>query len=143
MNAEDFGVDVPAIRLAWNRATSANPEQWSKQNPARGQCAVTACVVQDMIGGMLVRTVVTLPDGTEESHYANMDGNAVIIDLTDSQFPEGSEFGPWEERTREYVLGFQPTLDRYTLLKQRIMEVQTIDMVQMVGAEKAGEDEQE
>lgn len=137
MSAEDYGIDVEAIRRAWNRATSASPEKWSRQNTARGQCAVTACAVQDMIGGMLVRTLAALPDGTEESHYANMDGNGVMLDLTDSQFPKGTEFSPWEERTREYVLSFAPTLERYLLLTRRIAEVQTLDMVKSVGEQRS------
>lgn len=136
MSAEEYGIDVEGIRAAWNAATSASPERWTKRNPALGQCAVTACIVQDMVGGLLVRTVATLPDGTEESHYANMDANDVMIDLTGGQFPEGTEYGPWEERTRDYVLGYPATLERYVLLTRRLAEVQTIKMVCDVGEQR-------
>jgi hypothetical protein len=129
-----FMLDVVAIQRAWNKMTSATPEQWSPRNRARGQCAVTALLVQDCIGGILVRTMATLPDGTSESHYATMDDvSGVIFDLTEVQFPEGTTFGPWESREREYVLSFDPTAERYQLLLQRVNEVQTIERVQIIG----------
>src|SRR5213592_1188668 len=31
-----------AIRASWGRDTSDDPDEWSEENPARGQCAVTA-----------------------------------------------------------------------------------------------------
>jgi hypothetical protein len=53
----------------------------------------------------------------------------IIFDLTDSQFPEGTTFGPWEERTREYVLGFPETNARYMALCRRLNEVRTVEKV--------------
>lgn len=122
-------LDVALIRRAWNRSTSASPETWTRACRARGQCAITAIVVQDCIGGMLVRTVATLPDGTEVSHYATMHEHGVIIDLTDSQFPEGTTFGPWEERTREYVFSFPETVVRYQTIIRRLNELRTLQKV--------------
>jgi len=126
-------LDVAAIRLAWNRSTSASPEQWSARNRARGQCAITACVVQDCLGGRIIRTEATLPGGNTESHYANLLEHDVILDLTESQFPEGTVFGSWEERTREYVLGFPTTNARYLRLVQRLNELRTLQKVQAAG----------
>ena len=40
-----------AIRSAWDRETSDDPDQWSAENPARGQCAVTALLVRALLGG--------------------------------------------------------------------------------------------
>jgi hypothetical protein len=121
--------DVDVIRRAWSKETSANPAEWSKTNPARGQCAVTALVVQAVSEGKLIRTTVTLPDGTTESHYANLVGHGVIIDLTDEQFPAGSTFAAWEERDRDYVLSFPDTVRRYNVLTRRLNEVRTIEVV--------------
>lgn len=128
MNTLD-DLDVALIRRAWNASTSASPEEWSKDNVARGQCAITALLVQDCLEGTLIRTVATKPDGSEESHYANLLEHDVIFDLTDSQFPPGTEFGPWEERTREYVLSFEPTRERYAALLRRCNELRTLDKV--------------
>lgn len=131
MSIEDFNFDL--LKRAWNRSTSASPDEWSPSNRARGQCAITAVVVQDAYGGNLIRTMVTKPDGTEESHYANLLEHGVIFDCTATQFPEGCEFGPWEERTRDYVLSFPETNRRYMLLVQRLNEVATIEVVTETG----------
>jgi hypothetical protein len=94
---------------------------------------VTALVVQDVCGGTLMRTVATLPDGFAESHYATMIEHGVFIDLTEEQFPEGTKFGPWEERTRDYVLSFPETRDRYQALAQRLNEIRTLERIDAFG----------
>ncbi len=33
------------LRKAWTRETSADPENWTPENPARNQCGVTALMV--------------------------------------------------------------------------------------------------
>jgi hypothetical protein len=129
MNGTPDQLDVSIIRRAWSRETSASPDEWTPWNRSRGQCAITAVIVQDCIGGKLIRTVATKPDGTEESHYANLLDNGVEYDLTASQFPEGTEFGPWEERTREYVLGYPATKARYFALVRRLNECRTLDTI--------------
>lgn len=103
------------IRKAWSAQTSANPDEWTPQNRANGQCAVTALIVQDYFGGELLRVVNH--DG--QSHYYNLiDG--VEIDLTRQQFESYYPQGPPEVREREYVLSFPETLRRYALLKGRL-----------------------
>src|SRR5437762_79497 len=52
---------------AWDAETSFNARTWSAERPEKGQCAVTALVVQDLLGGVIVRAKV---DG--ESHYWNV-----------------------------------------------------------------------
>src|SRR6266566_2911292 len=42
------------IRACWRADTSSDPTGWSVSNPAWGQCAVTACVVHDVLGGRIV-----------------------------------------------------------------------------------------
>lgn len=115
-----------AIEQSWNAETSASQE-WSAENKALGQCAVTACVVQDYLGGDILNTTATLPDGSTDSHYYNViDGEE--IDLTRSQFPDGTNFTPGVEKkkdfasTREYVLSYGPTRERYDLFKKRVLK---------------------
>ncbi|MGW4068740.1 YunG family protein [Nocardia grenadensis] len=74
-----------AIRSSWSAETSSAPAERTG-SPAEGQCAVTACVVHDYLGGGILHTVATLPSGETVSHYLNhIDGQTV--DLTAQQFP--------------------------------------------------------
>lgn len=62
---------------AWSAETSSN---WSRANPAKGQCSVTALIAQDVFGGEILKTHT--PGGT---HFYNLiDG--VRWDFTVSQF---------------------------------------------------------
>lgn len=66
-----------ALAKAWSLETAV---QWTEENPASGQCNVTAAVIFDLFGGEILRT--HLP---EVWHYYNrIDGKR--YDLTDSQF---------------------------------------------------------
>ncbi len=66
-----------ALRKSWSSQTAV---QWTAENPASGQCNVTAAVIFDMFGGEILRT--KLPGVWH--YYNRIDG--VRIDLTDSQF---------------------------------------------------------
>lgn len=100
-----FLIDV--IRRAWSSETSASPEQWSPKVPSTGQCAVTALVLQDHLGGTLLRGTV---DGI--SHYWLRTPTGEDLDLTIDQF-EGHVSTEPSPRTREYVLSFDSTSKRY------------------------------
>lgn len=116
------------LAAAWCAQTSSDPA-WTPANPALGQCAVTALVVQDQFGGELLRSLVHLPDGQQVSHYFNrIDGEDV--DLTRGQFPQGSTMSAGAPKrdeftsTRQRVLSFPDTQQRYALLQARIVELQ-------------------
>ena len=66
-----------ALEKAWSSDTAV---QWSKENPANGQCNVTASVIQDLFGGEILRTRYP----TFWHYYNRIDG--IRCDLTDSQF---------------------------------------------------------
>lgn len=107
--------------------TSSDAANWNDKNPAWGQCAVTALIVNDYLRGDIVWTEAKLPDGRKVSHYFNnLDGNE--IDLTRRQFPEGTIIPAGQEKrkefttTRDYVLSFPVTRQRYQLLKQKVEE---------------------
>jgi hypothetical protein len=102
-----------AIRASWGHDTSAS-STWSPLDPARGQCAVTALVVQDLFGGDLRRGVV---EG--DSHYWNVLPDGTELDLTREQF---SDFRPIsvEPRSRDYVLSYPDTRLRYERLRSRV-----------------------
>jgi hypothetical protein len=78
----------PILRSAWAPDT-CDPHDladWRPENPARGQCGVTAMVVQDLLGGNLVLGEVHV-DGTKVGHhYWNRLPNGYDIDYTADQF---------------------------------------------------------
>lgn len=103
------------VRRAWSAETSIDPGGWSPANPAYGQCAVTSLVVQDMLGGELIRSRV---GGV--SHYFNQLPDGRIVDLTREQFSSEAELTDVAGSSRGYVLAFEPTRLRYKLLLERL-----------------------
>ena len=66
-----------ALLGAWSPATSGG---WLDESPARGQCSVTALLLNESFGGDILKT--PLPEGT---HFYNRIGGE-RVDLTDKQF---------------------------------------------------------
>jgi len=89
---------------------------WTIDNKALGQCAVTALIVNDFLGGKIMRCMCE-----SGSHYYNLINNEVV-DLTDSQFKEIPDYKLGEERTREYLLSNIDTKNRYLLLLKNVKE---------------------
>ena len=89
---------------------------WTIDNKALGQCAVTALIVNDFLGGKIMRCMCE-----SGSHYYNLI-NGEVIDLTDSQFKEIPDYTLGEERTREYLLSNLDTKNRYLLLLKNVKE---------------------
>ena len=114
------------LEQAWCKETSSDPNNWTAGNPAWGQCAVTSLVVNDYLGGRLIWASASLPDGSESSHYFNETATGQIVDLTKRQFPQGTIIPQGIDKkkqydsTREYVLSFEQTRNRYELLKEKI-----------------------
>lgn len=113
-----------ALEESWSAATSSASD-WTESNHAKGQCAVTACVVNDYFGGEILNSIATLPSGKTVSHYFNViDGQTV--DLTYRQFPPGTSFSepaPKTENldsTRAYCLSYEATRRRYEALRTRV-----------------------
>lgn len=120
-------IDLLKARLqtAWSAASSNDPSNWTITNPSYGQCAVTACVVQEELGGDVVWADAVLPNGKTSSHYWNIiDGQQV--DLTRDQFPEGTMIPEGQPKTKnfpttqEYILSFEVTYQRYRALKENL-----------------------
>jgi len=107
------------IEKSWAKETCypSLQDTWSKQNPSLGQCAITALVVNDFLGGKIMRTIC---DGI--SHYYNLIDNKVV-DLTVDQFKgEIPNYQIGEERTREYLLSSSDTAERYKLLLETVKD---------------------
>lgn len=104
-----------ALRRAWGRETSYDPAGWSEANPAWGQCAVTALVVQDHCGGSLVSGEV---NGTP--HFWNRLATDEELDLTLRQFGKSAQHSKALPCDREFVLSFPDTVRRYHQLQRRV-----------------------
>ncbi|MGQ0679899.1 MAG: YunG family protein [Actinomycetota bacterium] len=114
-------IDIETARLSeifqrcWSKETSLDPQGWTPDIPAWGQCAVTALIIQDIRGGSLMKCRVG-----HVSHYWNLLPGGVQVDLTREQF--GSEFDRKEIQAgnRLYVLSFPETVRRYVALKKAL-----------------------
>lgn len=116
-----------ALEEAWCKETSSDPNNWSPSNPAWGQCAVTSLIAQDYFGGEIVWTAVTLPNGHKTSHYFNLiDGEEK--DFTRKQFREGTVIPKGVAKTKgydstkDYILSYFKTQERYKILKRLVAE---------------------
>ncbi|MFE9460376.1 hypothetical protein [Streptomyces californicus] len=111
-----------AVRSSWS-AETCTPEyrdHWTPENPARDQCGVTAMVLNDLLGGELVRGEVHVDGVRTDFHWWNRLGAGVEVDLTREQFgPEESVVGgdvivrPPGARSR--------LQEEYLLLRGRVM----------------------
>jgi len=84
------GVEA-AIRASWtlDSCDPTDAPEWTPEIPSRGQCAVTALVVHDLLGGQLLEAEVRNADGSPQGfHYWNRLAG-VDVDLTRSQFRDG------------------------------------------------------
>jgi len=114
-----------ALQKSWCKETAYDAGDWSKENPAIGQCAVTALIVNDYFGGEIVWAEAVQPDGRKISHYFNLiDGKEV--DITRTQFPEGTIIPQGAAKTkefkttREFMLSNDNTKKRYEVLKELV-----------------------
>ena len=99
------GIVPPAffdeIRNSWSKDTAYPKcaDQWDKCNPSLGQCAVTALIVQDRLGGII-------KFNRPNNHFFN-EIRGKVVDLTIDQFlRQGVEidFSDATEVTRDWIL---------------------------------------
>ncbi|WP_030377172.1 MULTISPECIES: YunG family protein [unclassified Streptomyces] len=113
-----------AVRRGWS-AETATPEyreRWTTDNPARDQCGVTAMVLNDLLGGELLRGEVHVDGRRVDYHWWNRLGMGIEIDLTREQF------APEEIVVGGTVIPRPPTTEwrrlraEYELLRDRVLE---------------------
>lgn len=108
-----------AVKKAWTKDTCYPPDRnnWTKEKPEIGQCAVTALIVQDEFHGDIVYN-------SQFDHYYNILPSGKKMDLTKGQF-SSKITGPAVVVNRDEIL-YSPnaqkfkTLQRYRLLKKRL-----------------------
>lgn len=108
---------------AWDEQTAAPNTPRAGHGKPHGQCAVTALLVHDELGGAILRC--EMPDGS--SHYWNRIIAVGEVDLTREQYdhdapiPRGVEV-PRERLTQGERAAAARTVERYELLKKRVRE---------------------
>jgi len=105
------------IRAAWGRDTSDDPDDWSESNPSRGQCAVTALLVRELLGGDILIANVLRDGKRVERHAWNRLTSGVTVDLTREQFRAGESF---TQPSVEEPLITHRTPQRYETLAARV-----------------------
>ena len=63
------------LKLSWSKETcvSSLKDNWNKDNSSLGQCAITSLIVNDFLGGKIMRCMTSFG-----SHYYNMINNKII-----------------------------------------------------------------
>lgn len=105
------------IKLSWTKETSYpfSRKDWSIINPSLGQCAVTALIVNDFMGGKIMNCMCE-----DISHYYNV-VNDEIIDLTVEQFKGRiPDYKNGVEKSNDYLLSNQDTKKRYLMLLKNV-----------------------
>lgn len=114
-----------ALQASWDADTAYNPEQWSQENKARGQCVVSSLIVQDYFGGDLIRYEIN-EDQLHETHYMNQLSDGTVIDTTASQYTSPANMKRKPIDTSEFAsirdkrLADKSTAARYETLKRRV-----------------------
>lgn len=98
-----------AFRLSWSQETAypSDASNWTTRFPSLGQCAVTALIVHDELGGKIHKNA-------EFRHYWNQLPSGAIVDFTKDQFD-----------TKQAIVS-QGTVSKVDLLQgQRAVEANT------------------
>lgn len=109
MKIDKIDIMHRALLRSWSLESSS---RWTKENPAKGQCGVTALVVNDIFGGEILKT-----KANEFWHYYNqIDG--VAIDFTQSQFESNISY---DNTASNRIEAFSDTnMSQYTYLYEAI-----------------------
>lgn len=116
---------IKALEASWGPDTAYDKNDWSTENPARGQCVVSSLLVQDHLGGELLKCSVK-GDNLSETHYFNQLPDGSTLDTTASQYTTSVSFTPDAisfdgfSSIREKRLSDDDTHRRYELLKGRV-----------------------
>lgn len=95
----------------WSLKTSS---KWTRENPYKGQCGVTSIIIQELLGGEILKTKVN-----NQWHYYNRIGGE-RIDFTLKQFNFKIDY---EDILTTKDDAFSDTNElQYTELKQRLIE---------------------
>lgn len=98
----------------WSSETSS---VWSQDNPARGQCDVTAIVINDFFGGEILKTFL---EG--QPHFYNRI-DRVSYDFTASQFQVPPQYLDLPADREEILRSNSRVKQQYQILRVRFAQV--------------------
>jgi hypothetical protein len=108
--------DIERLQEIFFRAWSIQSStKWIQENPARGQCGVTALVVNDILGGEILKTET--PEGW---HFYNRI-NGKRYDFTESQFEEKPVYLDMPSSRDEAFL--DTNMEQYRYLIEKVYEL--------------------
>ncbi|MFD8142167.1 hypothetical protein [Streptomyces sp. NPDC059708] len=113
-----------AVRSSWS-AETCTPEyrsRWTGDNPARDQCGVTAMVLNDLLGGEVVRGEVHVDGVRVDYHWWNRLGPGIDVDLTREQFGPGETVVGGTVIPRPPVSEWGRLRAEYELLRDRVLD---------------------
>lgn len=129
---EDLNVIQKVILVSCSKETSADPENWTENNPLHGHCAIIAILVHEGCGGNLLRASLESVKGYEQmrSHYWNLLPNGAEIDLSSGQFkdddrnlvPAGKTTKDDKVITADSLLANESTAKRYAIFEKRFLK---------------------
>jgi len=104
------------FRYSWSKETChpALQGDWSRKNPAYGQCLVTALIVQESYGGKLVYC-------KHYDHYWNRFKDGMEVDFTKMQFTKQEKLCADMIKSKNSVLKVKHVANRFRLLKKRVI----------------------
>lgn len=115
-----------AVRSSWSAetCTPGSRSHWREDNPARDQCGVTAMVLNDLLGGELIRGDVHVDGEHVDYHWWNRlgMGMGVEVDLTREQFGPEETVSGGVVVPRPPVTEWRRLREEYELLHRRVME---------------------
>ncbi|WP_397538340.1 hypothetical protein [Rummeliibacillus pycnus] len=111
LNSQNIECLKSALASSWSLASSS---KWCSDNPAKGQCGVTALVVNDLLGGQILKT--KLPEGW---HFYNMIEHK-RYDFTVSQFSESILYEDIASNRREALMDCNE--NQYMYLKEKVLK---------------------
>ncbi len=122
-----------ALEASWDEKTSYQMAL-REGNPAFGQCYPTSRVIQFLWPEIEIVEGEVWTGESIEKHFWNLlvtDGVECHIDLTWQQFPDGSEVKNWRVRERESLGDGQDTVDRVSLLFERVSRHISLQLYQI------------
>ncbi len=108
-----------ALAQSWGKDTAyrKDAENWTPDNPALGQCAITALLFNELYGGSIYSGIAD--NGVV--HYWNRK-NGIKRDFTKQQFKDRLKFKKIKKWDREELLSTGNVRERYTILRERVLK---------------------
>jgi hypothetical protein len=104
---------------------------WNPANPTRGQCGVVTLVVNDLLGGELVRGEVHVDGQRVDFHWWNRLHGGIEVDLTRDQFTAGEVITHAVAIVRPPDTQMKRLHAEYELLRRRVFDA-------LIAQQKAG-----